>query len=113
MSQRHRFDLDELIVEITAENKHSAIDVGPSVGEEQGSNHGELGDRAELFRVSDHKSVWTGSFERKLADVESSQQGIATHVLESISVEILQTRSPDLRTADPEDQQAIDCERGL
>ena len=86
----------DYVLEGTVRRSHDSVDID-----------------AELFRVSDHKSVWTGSFERKLADVESSQQGIATHVLESISVEILQTRPPDLRTADPEDRQAIDCERGL
>jgi transcriptional activator of cad operon len=53
---------------------------------------------AELLRVSDHKSVWTGTFETKLADVESSQQDIATHILESLSIQVLQTQSPDLRS---------------
>jgi adenylate cyclase len=53
---------------------------------------------AELFRVSDHKSIWTGTFEHKLADIQSFQQDIATHILESISVEIIQAQWPDLRT---------------
>ena len=53
---------------------------------------------AELLRVSDHKSVWTGTFETKLADMESSQQDIATHILESLSIQVLQIQSPDLRS---------------
>ena len=53
---------------------------------------------AELFRVSDHKSIWTGTFEHKITDIQIFQQDIATHILESISVEIIQAEWPDLRT---------------
>jgi TolB-like protein/DNA-binding winged helix-turn-helix (wHTH) protein len=53
---------------------------------------------AELFRVSDHKSIWTGTFEHKLSDIQVFQEDIATHILESISVEIIQAEWPQLRT---------------
>lgn len=59
---------------------------------------------AELFRVSDHKSIWTGTFEHKLADIKVFQQDIATHVLESISVEIIQAERPDLRSGSLSDE---------
>jgi TolB-like protein/DNA-binding winged helix-turn-helix (wHTH) protein len=62
---------------------------------------------AELFRVSDHKSIWTGTFEHKLADIQSFQQDIATHILESISVEIIQAQWPDLRTGGLLDERSL------
>ena len=61
-------------------------------------SHENVNIDAELFRVSDHKSIWTGTFEHKLADIQSFQQDIATHILQSISVEIIQARWPDLRS---------------
>lgn len=61
-------------------------------------SHDNVDIDAELFRVSDHKSIWTGTFEHKLADIQVFQQDIATHILESISVEIIQAEWPDLRT---------------
>lgn len=68
---------------------------------------------AELFRVSDHKSIWTGTFEHKLADIQAFQQDIATHILESISVEIIQAEWPDLRTGSVTDQQPFYPTHGL
>jgi TolB-like protein/DNA-binding winged helix-turn-helix (wHTH) protein len=61
-------------------------------------SHDSVDIDVELLRVSDHKSVWTGTFETKLTDMDSSQQEIATHILESLSVEVRPTQSPDLRT---------------
>jgi TolB-like protein/DNA-binding winged helix-turn-helix (wHTH) protein len=61
-------------------------------------SHDNVDIDAELFRVSDHKSIWTGTFEHKLADIQSFQQDIATHILESISVEMIQAQWPDLRS---------------
>jgi TolB-like protein/DNA-binding winged helix-turn-helix (wHTH) protein len=68
---------------------------------------------AELFRVSDHKSIWTGTFEHKLADIQSFQQDIAAHILESISVEIIQAEWPDLRSGPVLDQQPFYPTHGL
>jgi len=68
---------------------------------------------AELFRVSDHKSIWTGTFEHKLADIKIFQQDIATHILESISVEIIQAEWPDLRTGSLADDVLRFPSRGL
>ena len=68
---------------------------------------------AELFRVSDHKSIWTGTFEHKLADIQSFQQDIAAHILESISVEIIQAKWPDLRSGPVVEQQTFYPTHGL
>jgi TolB-like protein/DNA-binding winged helix-turn-helix (wHTH) protein len=68
---------------------------------------------AELFRVSDHKSIWTGTFEHKLADIQVFQQDIATHILESISVEIIQAERPDLRSGSFADDIVRFPSRGL
>jgi len=68
---------------------------------------------AELFRVSDHKSIWTGTFEHKLADMKAFQQDIATHILESISVEIIQAEWPDLKSGSITDEQLVFPNRGL
>jgi TolB-like protein/DNA-binding winged helix-turn-helix (wHTH) protein len=68
---------------------------------------------AELFRVSDHKSIWTGTFEHKLADLQSFQQDIATHILESISVEIIQAEWPQLRSGSLLDEEPFYPSRGL
>jgi len=68
---------------------------------------------AELFRVSDHKSIWTGTFEHKLTDMQSFQQDIATHILESISVEIIQAEWPDLRSGSLPDEDLRFPSRGL
>jgi TolB-like protein/DNA-binding winged helix-turn-helix (wHTH) protein len=61
-------------------------------------SHDNVDIDAELFRVSDHKSIWTGTFEHKLSDIQVFQEDIATHILESISVEIIQAEWPELRT---------------
>ena len=68
---------------------------------------------AELFRVSDHKSIWTGTFEHKLADIKVFQQDIAAHILESISVEIIQAERPDLRSGSLADDILRFPSRGL
>lgn len=76
-------------------------------------SHDNVDIDAELFRVSDHKSIWTGTFEHKLADIQVFQQDIATHILESISVEIIQAEWPDLRTGSLSDDQLRFPSRGL
>ncbi len=68
---------------------------------------------AELFRVSDHKSIWTGTFEHKLADIQVFQQDIAAHILESISVEIIQAERPDLHSGSLADDILRFPSRGL
>ena len=68
---------------------------------------------AELFRVSDHKSIWTGTFEHKLTDMQTFQQDIATHILESISVEIIQAEWPDLKSGSVSDEEIYFPGRGL
>ena len=68
---------------------------------------------AELFRVSDHKSIWTGTFEHKVADIQEFQQDIATHILESISVEIIQAQWPSYTTGSLPEQDIKDPSRGL
>ncbi len=68
---------------------------------------------AELFRVSDHKSIWTGTFEHKITDISIFQQDIATHILESISVEIIQAEWPDLRTGSLSDDELRFPSHGL
>ena len=76
-------------------------------------SHDNVDIDAELFRVSDHKSIWTGTFEHRLADMQSFQQDIATHILESISVEIIQAEWPDLRSGPVADQQPFYPSHGL
>jgi TolB-like protein/DNA-binding winged helix-turn-helix (wHTH) protein len=76
-------------------------------------SHDNVDIDAELFRVSDHKSIWTGTFEHKLADIQIFQQDIATHILESISVEIIQAEWPDLRTGSLSDDRLRIPSRGL
>jgi TolB-like protein/DNA-binding winged helix-turn-helix (wHTH) protein len=68
---------------------------------------------AELFRVSDHKSIWTGTFEHKVADIQEFQQDIATHILESISVEIIQAQWPSYTTGSLPEQDIRHSSRGL
>jgi TolB-like protein/DNA-binding winged helix-turn-helix (wHTH) protein len=75
--------------------------------------HEDIDIDAELFRVSDHKSIWTGTFEHKVADIQEFQQDIATHILESISVEIIQAGWPDLRTGSMPDENTKQPVRGL
>jgi hypothetical protein len=57
MSQRHRYDLDKLVSEITLENRHSEVEVGPPAGEEFSWGRAELRDQAVgLKRTSKRKS---------------------------------------------------------
>jgi TolB-like protein/DNA-binding winged helix-turn-helix (wHTH) protein len=76
-------------------------------------SHENIDIDAELFRVSDHKSIWTGTFEHKLADIQVFQEDIATHILESISVEIIQAEWPNLRTGSYTDDKLYYPTRGL
>ena len=76
-------------------------------------SHDNIDIDAELFRVSDHKSIWTGTFEHKVADIEEFQQDIATHILESISVEIIQAQWPSYTTGSLPDQDIKHPSRGL
>lgn len=76
-------------------------------------SHDNIDIDAELFRVSDHKSIWTGTFEHKVADIQEFQQDIATHILESISVEIIQAQWPSYTTGSQPDQDIRHSSRGL
>jgi DNA-binding winged helix-turn-helix (wHTH) protein/TolB-like protein len=76
-------------------------------------SHDNIDIDAELFRVSDHKSIWTGTFEHKVTDIEEFQQDIAAHILESISVEIIQAQWPSYTTGSVPDQDIRHSSRGL
>jgi TolB-like protein len=76
-------------------------------------NHDSIDIDAELFRLSDHKSIWTGTFEHKVADIQEFQQDIATHILESISVEIIQAQWPSFTTGSMPEQDIKHSSRGL
>jgi TolB-like protein/DNA-binding winged helix-turn-helix (wHTH) protein len=76
-------------------------------------SHDNVDIDAELFRVSDHKSIWTGTFEHKVADIQEFQQDIATHILESISVEIIQAQWPSYTTGSLPEQDIRHSSRGL
>jgi TolB-like protein/DNA-binding winged helix-turn-helix (wHTH) protein len=86
----------DYILEGTVRRSHESVDID-----------------AELFRVSDHKSIWTGTFEHKVADIQEFQQDIATHILESISVEIIQAQWPSFTTGSQPDQELQHPSRGL
>jgi TolB-like protein/DNA-binding winged helix-turn-helix (wHTH) protein len=76
-------------------------------------SHDDVDIDAELFRVSDHKSIWTGTFEHKVTDIQEFQEDIATHVLQSISVEIIQAQWPSYTTGSLPDQDVKHPSRGL
>jgi DNA-binding winged helix-turn-helix (wHTH) protein/TolB-like protein len=76
-------------------------------------SHDNIDIDAELYRVSDHKSIWTGTFEHKVSDIEEFQQDIAAHILESISVEIIQAQWPSYTSGSMPDQDIKHSSRGM